>query len=167
MIAKRLGRLAAVGLTLVAVCCSSTNRGATPAASRSALPIGTIRITTDSGMATLRVQIAESGEARRRGLMGVRHLGPDAGMAFLFPEPVDPSFWMKDTLIPLAVAFWDSGGRIADIKEMTPCRRDPCPLYSPGAVVVGAVEANRGFFARHGVQPGDVVQLIRDTPGGS
>jgi uncharacterized membrane protein (UPF0127 family) len=163
MIAKRLGRLVAVGLTLVAVGCSSTNRAAPPAASPSVLPTGTIRISTDTGVVKLEVQIAETGEARRRGLMGVRELDPDEGMAFLFEEPGQGSFWMKNTLIPLAIAFWGPDGRILEMQEMTPCTTDDCPLYSPNGPFVGAVEADRGFFAEHGVQPGDRVQLVRES----
>jgi uncharacterized membrane protein (UPF0127 family) len=155
--------VSAIGLTTVAVACSSTSREPSPSATPSALPTGVVRIESAGGPVELRVQIAETTEARRRGLMGVRHLDADAGMVFLFPEPVDPGFWMKDTIIPLAIAFWDSDGRIAAIREMAPCRRDPCPLYSPGVPVVGAVEANRGYFADHGAGPGDRIELIRDS----
>jgi uncharacterized membrane protein (UPF0127 family) len=165
MIANRIGRLAAVVLTMVTMGCSSPTRVAKDAEPSPRLPTGTVRIQTDDGIVELQVRIAETAEARRLGLMGVRHLDRDAGMAFLFSEPVDPGFWMKDTLIPLAIAFWDSDGRIADIQEMTPCQRDPCPLYSPGVRVMGALEANRGFFAAHGVRPGDPIDLIRQTPG--
>jgi uncharacterized membrane protein (UPF0127 family) len=162
MISKRLRLLVPLALAAVAAACSSTDGGVSPSAKPSPLPTGTIRITTSAGIVELEVQIAETTEARRRGLMGVRNLEPDAGMAFLFPEPVDPGFWMKGTLIPLAIAFWNSDGRIVDIQEMTPCRNDPCPFHSPGAPVVGAVEANRGFFEANGVRPGDPVELVRD-----
>jgi uncharacterized protein len=165
MIAKRVGRLAAVVLILVAVGCSSTTRGVAPAASVSPLPSGTVRITTDQGTVELQVRIAETAEARRRGLMGVRALAPDEGMAFLLDRPTKGSFWMKDTLIPLAIAFWGPDSRILEIQEMTPCTTENCPLYSPGQPFAGAVEANRGFFAAHGVRAGDPVELIRDTPG--
>lgn len=161
MIAKRLSRLAVVGLTAMAVACSSTNGEVSPSATRSGLPTGTIRIITSSGTVELQVQIAETEESRRRGLMGVRTLAPDAGMAFVFDEPVETGFWMKNTLIPLSIAFWDERGRIVAIREMTPCHEIPCPLYSPGAGYVGAVEANRGFFSAHDVRPGDRINLIR------
>ena len=93
--------------------------------------------------------------------MDVRHLDADAGMAFLFDGPVRTGFWMKHTLIPLSIAFWDTGGRIVDILEMTPCTKVPCPIYSPKDVYVGAVEANRGFFASAGVEAGDRLTLRR------
>jgi uncharacterized membrane protein (UPF0127 family) len=153
--------LAAVGLLTVAVGCSSTNRPSSPAPNPSQLPTGTVRIETRSGTVKLHVQIAETDDSRRRGLMGVRRLDPDDGMAFLFDDPVRTGFWMKNTLIPLSIAFWDANGRIVAIREMTPCHEIPCPLYSPGVEYVGAVEANRRFFAAHDVRPGDRASLIR------
>jgi uncharacterized membrane protein (UPF0127 family) len=68
---------------------------------------------------------------------------------------------MKNTLIPLDIAFWDTEGVIVDILEMHPCREDPCPLYTPGKRYVGAVEANVGIMARHNVAIGDRAELIR------
>ena len=93
--------------------------------------------------------------------MGRRVLPPDAGMAFLFDEPTRNWFWMKNTFIPLSIAFWDDSGRIVEIFDMTPCPRPPCRLYLPGRPYIGAVEVNRGFFRSHGVQVGDRVELAR------
>ncbi|HXF36437.1 MAG TPA: DUF192 domain-containing protein, partial [Actinomycetota bacterium] len=112
----------------------------------------------------LRVEVADAPAERARGLMGRERLPADAGMVFLFPRPTRAGFWMKDTLIPLSIAFWDEGGRIVAILDMEPCRRDPCPLYRPEAAYVGAVEANRGFFQRHGVEVGDEVELVGAGP---
>lgn len=96
--------------------------------------------------------------------MGRRSLAPDAGMVFLEDAPTDATFWMKDTLIPLSIAFWGADGRIVDAQDMTPCAADPCPLYHSTAPYVGAVEVNQGFFAAHGVQVGDVVRLTESPP---
>ncbi len=90
-----------------------------------------------------------------------RYLAPNAGMAFLFDRPTENRFWMKNTLIPLSIAFWDEAGRIVSIVDMAPCREDPCPLYSAGTSYIGAVEVNRGFFKAHGVKVGDRVDLQR------
>jgi uncharacterized membrane protein (UPF0127 family) len=144
-----------VALAVVAVSCS-------PGVHQRALPRGTLRVTTQSGAATLDVEIAADGRARTVGLMGRPRLAPDAGMVFLFGGPASGGFWMKDTLIPLSIAFWDQSGRILRILHMTPCRADPCPIYSPGVTYVGAVETNMGWFAAHGVQRGDRVSLSRD-----
>ncbi len=90
-----------------------------------------------------------------------RHLAPNAGMVFLFDEPSTNRFWMKNTLIPLSIAFWDEAGRIVSIVDMAPCREEPCPLYSAGTPYIGAVEVNRGFFKSYGVKVGDRVELQR------
>jgi uncharacterized protein len=82
-------------------------------------------------------------------------------MAFVFAGPVRGRFWMKDTPLPLSIAFWDRSGRVVATFEMPPCRTDPCPLYGPRVPFAGAVEANRGFLAAHGVRPGDRVRLLR------
>jgi uncharacterized protein len=123
------------------------------------LPGGTLRVETASGTRSLSVEVASDGRTRSVGLMDRPRLERDAGMVFLFDHPANGSFWMKNTLIPLSIAFWDTSGRILKILDMTPCRADPCRLYSPGAAYVGAVEANRGWFGAHGVRRGDRVVL--------
>jgi uncharacterized membrane protein (UPF0127 family) len=108
---------------------------------------------------TLTVRVADSDGERRDGLMGVEELEPDSGMAFVFEEPTSSSFWMKDTLIPLSIAFVD-GQRIVGIEEMTPCTADPCPTWDAGgAEYTLALEANAGWFAEHGVSVGDSAEL--------
>ena len=93
---------------------------------------GSAVIDTGERRITLRVEVARSDEARRRGLMGRTSLARDAGMAFVFPgEHRRGGFWMKDTLIPLSVAFLDGRGRVLEILDMAPCPRDPCPVYRP------------------------------------
>ncbi len=128
------------------------------------LPTGTLAIDGPDGRATFDVQIAETPSARQRGLMGVEDLPEGEGMVFLFDDPTDGAFWMKDTLIPLSIAFWDGDGRIVAVLDMEPCRSEPCPLYSPGADYMGAVEVNLGALAEAGVAVGDPVTLSRATP---
>ena len=107
------------------------------------------------------MEIAETDAARQRGLMGRTSLARDAGMAFLFDAPVEAGFYMKDTLIPLSIAFWGQDSAIVAILDMEPCRADPCPDYFAGRAFVGAAEANQGFFAEHGIGVGDRVELER------
>ncbi|HEX7248604.1 MAG TPA: DUF192 domain-containing protein [Actinomycetota bacterium] len=114
--------------------------------------VGTI---TFGGGASLEVRIADDDEERRRGLMGVPSLGADEGMVFEFPEPTVGSFWMKDTLIPLSIAFIDERDRVVTVLEMEPCTEEPCPRYSPDGPYVLAVEANAGWFDEHSVEEGD------------
>jgi uncharacterized protein len=117
------------------------------------------------GEAQLDVDIADSPDERARGLMGVDELGPAEGMAFVFDEPTDGTFWMKDTLIPLSIAFVDDSGTIVTVREMQPCREDPCPTFSAGAPYVLAIEANAGYFERMGIVVGDRARLSETTDG--
>lgn len=107
----------------------------------------------------LTVTIAATPEARAKGLMGVTHLGDSQGMVFSFPATTDTAFWMKDTLIPLDIVFWDSTGTIVDVQQMQPCTRDPCPLYESSRPYIASVETANGLLQRRHVVPGDRVSL--------
>jgi uncharacterized protein len=117
-------------------------------------------IGTDAGDVVVHVEVAETDAERERGLMGRQELPADSGMAFVFPEDTTASFWMKNTLIPLSIAFYDDAGRIVRILDMQPCRADPCPLYDPEVAYRGALEVNGGAFNRWGVQVGDRLRVI-------
>ena len=117
-------------------------------------------IETDAGDVVVQVEVADTEAERERGLMGRRDLPADSGMAFVFPADTTTSFWMKDTLIPLSIAFYDNAGRIVRILDMQPCRADPCPLYDPRGAYRGALEVNLGAFRRWGVQVGDRLRVI-------
>ncbi len=82
-------------------------------------------------------------------------------MAFLFESETFSGFFMKNTLIPLDIAFWDRNWFVVDVKVMTPCERDPCPLYESSDPFIGAVEANAGALTNAGLTAGDRVTLIR------
>ena len=124
------------------------------------LPRGTIDISRNGNvLATYRVELAVTPEDQAKGLMNRQSMPRDEGMAFLFSTPVRGSFYMKDTLIPLDIAFWDQGGRIISIMTMTPCQADPCPTYTPDGDYVGALEVNAGVFEEKGVRVGDQVVL--------
>jgi hypothetical protein len=120
-----------------------------------------VRIHTRDGVVAVHAEFAVSDAEWRKGLAGRTSLAAGAGMAFLHGRPVQTAFWMKDTLIPLSIAFWGPDGRIVTILDMAPCRGDPCRLYRPDHPYVGALEVNRGFFASHGVRAGDRVELPR------
>ena len=139
-------------LLLAAVACGSAGASDPNAAAA-------LSIRTDDGTVSLDVQVADTPDERRTGLMGRDSLSPYDGMAFVWEEPVVSSFWMKDTLIPLSVAFWDDAGRIVSILDMDPCTDDPCPSYGPDEPFVGAVEVDRGTLEERGVTVGDRVEL--------
>jgi uncharacterized protein len=118
-------------------------------------------IETQGHEVTVHVEVADTEAERARGLMGRRELQDDAGMVFVFPTDSTSAFWMKDTLIPLSIAFYDERGTIVRILDMEPCTRDPCVLYDPEASYRGALEVNRGAFEGWGVREGDVLRLER------
>jgi uncharacterized membrane protein (UPF0127 family) len=119
---------------------------------------GTATVTTRTGAkVVLRVEIARTSADRQRGLMYRRTLAAKAGMVFVYPEDTRGGFWMKNTLIPLDIAFYDRRGRILRIFSMTPCRRDPCRVYDPGVAYRAALEVNAGSFRRWNVRVGDRV----------
>jgi uncharacterized membrane protein (UPF0127 family) len=109
--------------------------------------------------ALLYVDVADESGEQRRGLMGVEHLPADEGMAFVYDEPVNSAFWMKETLIPLSIAFIDESGRVIGVRDMEPCEVDPCPSYGIDEPYVLAIEANLGWFDEHGIVPGDRAEL--------
>jgi uncharacterized protein len=127
-----------------------------------AFPHGTAVISTGHGTVHLRVEIAETQRAWSAGLMNRHMLGRRAGMAFVFPTETRGAFWMKDTLIPLSIAFYGAGGRILRMLDMKPCGTGHCPLYDPHVAYRGALEVNRGAYRRWRVRVGDRIELYRD-----
>jgi uncharacterized membrane protein (UPF0127 family) len=97
--------------------------------------------------------------------MNRRSLEAKAGMAFLYPEAHRGGYWMKDTLIPLDIAFAGASGKILRIFTMQPCRRDPCRIYDPKVDYRSALEVNAGSFRRWRVRVGDRIS-VRTTPAG-
>jgi uncharacterized membrane protein (UPF0127 family) len=127
---------------------------------------GTATITTRAGAkVVVQVTIARTSAERERGLMYRRTLPAKSGMVFVYPQAVSNGFWMKNTLIPLDIAFYDGRGKIVRILTMQPCRRDPCRVYDPGVSYRAALEVNAGSFRRWGVKAGDRV-AVRVTRSG-
>jgi uncharacterized membrane protein (UPF0127 family) len=83
--------------------------------------------------------------------MGVADLGALRGMLFVWPDDVSSGFWMKDTLIPLDIAFFAADGSLVDRLSMVPCEADPCPSYRPSGPYRTALEVPAGGF--EGVAP--------------
>ena len=142
-----------VAVTIALVSCGSTQETSSPREP------GNLEIETDEGPVNLEGEIADEPDERATGLMNREELAPYDGMAFVWEDPVHTTFWMKDTLIPLSIAFWDEGGRIVAILDMDPCEADPCPTSDPGEEFVGAVEVRQGLLSIRGVEVGDHVEL--------
>lgn len=107
------------------------------------------------------LQIAETPAQRAFGLMRRKRLPADAGMAFLFARPTTSGFYMKNTPLPLSIAFFDDDGKILRILDMQPCREPACRVYYPDVAYTGALEVNRGSFARWGIDEGDTIEINR------
>jgi uncharacterized membrane protein (UPF0127 family) len=93
------------------------------------------------------------------GLMN-RRKAPADGMLFVFRQDTTGAFWMKNTLVPLTIVFFDRDGKRVRRMSMTPCRRDPCPLYSPRRTYRFALEL-RVSDTRPALMLGPLVELRR------
>ena len=78
-----------------------------------------------------RPELALTSGQQQRGLM-FRRKAPADGMLFVFSQATSGGFWMKNTLVPLTIVYYDTAGRRVRRMSMTPCRRDPCRIYDPG-----------------------------------
>lgn len=102
--------------------------------------------------------LADTDELRQRGLMGQDDLNGYDAMVFRFTEPSKGGFWMKDTIIPLTVAYFDADGRFVSSADMQPCPPGTdCPSYPPDGEYLTAVEVPLGGLGAIGVGPGSVL----------
>lgn len=108
----------------------------------------------------LAVGVADTSDLRQHGLMFVENLGDLDGMVFVFEQDRSGGFWMKDTLIPLDIAFFDSAGEFVDGFAMEPCQTADCPSYVPSGAYRYALEMAEGTM------PEDVQQLSLVEPEG-
>lgn len=99
-------------------------------------------------------EIADEPQAQGRGLMFRTELPAGEGMLFVFPDEAPRGFWMKNTLIPLDILFFDASGTWVSGMTMTPCEADPCPRYPSGGAAKYALEVGAGFIAGTGVGMG-------------
>jgi len=123
----------------------------------SGLGVTTITFTNaDGDTIDLTVEIADTPEKRGTGLMQRESLAEDAGMIFAWPEETSSGFWMKNTLIPLSIAFISREGVITDIQDMEPL--DETLHYAPLPYFY-AVEVNQGWYGDNGIVVGDAVEV--------
>jgi uncharacterized membrane protein (UPF0127 family) len=109
----------------------------------------------------LKVELAIEEPQRLQGLMYRKTLGKEDGMLFIFDEPAYHSIWMKNTLIPLSVAFVDKDGVILNIADMEPQTLDSHTAAGPA---VYAIETNVGWFAAKKIKAGDKVTGLPKPP---
>jgi uncharacterized protein len=108
-------------------------------------------ITLNAGMHNIRAEVARTDEQRAIGLMHRREMGPQEGMLFVFDQPEVQCFWMKNTLLPLSIAFVDDDGIVVNIHDMKPQSLDSHCAAKP---VRYALEMNQGWFAKRSIKPG-------------
>jgi hypothetical protein len=114
-----------------------------------------------AGMHLIRAEVANNPETRGRGLMFRESLEPNHGMLFVFEQASAHCMWMRNTLIPLSVAFVGADGTIVNIADMKPkdetthCAQQPVPY---------ALEMDRGWFASRGIKPGQKIGGLDKAP---
>ena len=107
-----------------------------------------------AGMHLIRAEIADEEGERQIGLMHRPSMPANEGMVFVFERPEVQCFWMRNTLIPLSIAFLDDEGRIVNIEEMKPLSDDSHCSKKPVRFVL---EMNKGWFDKRGLKPGSVL----------
>jgi uncharacterized membrane protein (UPF0127 family) len=135
-------------LALLVICC-----GGGPQLETTKVTLGTVPLT---------VEVADSEAERAKGLMKRDAMAEDHGMIFVYPDVGVRGFWMKDTKIPLSIAFLDRDGVIKRIADMKPFDRDRTSSLYPAKY---AIEVNQGWFDRHQVKVGDTVDGLDGLDG--
>ncbi len=123
------------------------------AANAAQLPTTTLTIEASK----LVVEVVDTPDDRATGLMNRFSLQPDHGMLFVFDHPQPLAFWMKNTYIPLSIAFIDEGGRVINVDDMAPQTESSHWSSAPARY---ALEMRKGWFAEHGVKAGDRIDGI-------
>lgn len=134
--------------TLFALCLAMTASAAS--AQQSRLPVTTL----NAGMHLIRAEVAAKDADRQQGLMHREKMGANEGMVFVFDGPAQVCMWMKNTLIPLSVAFIDAGGTIVNIEDMRPQTTESHCASKP---VRYALEMNQGWFRQKNIKPGTMI----------
>jgi uncharacterized membrane protein (UPF0127 family) len=118
-----------------------------------AAELPTVKLDVDGRAVT--AEVAATPEQRATGLMNRFSLAPDHGMVFVFPQPQPLSFWMRNTYIPLSIAYIAVDGRILNIEDMAPLTENS--HWSKGLALY-ALEMKQGWFQKNGVGPGALVK---------
>ncbi|WP_256081588.1 DUF192 domain-containing protein [Massilia sp. YIM B04103] len=110
-------------------------------------------VTLSAGMNLIKAEVATTDPQRAQGLMFRETMAPNAGMVFVFDAPATQCMWMKNTLLPLSVAFIDAEGKIVNIEDMQPQTLDS-HCSAKGVPVMYALEMNLGWFKQKHIKPG-------------
>jgi uncharacterized membrane protein (UPF0127 family) len=153
-ITRLLNRLTAMGWPGLAAFAASVTLASSVHAQGAGKPEGPQHLSAiqlGAGMFNIQAELALTPQQREIGLMNRTDLGPYQGMLFVFDAPAKQCFWMKNTLLPLSVAFVGNDGTIVNIDEMKPQTLDP---HCSAAPVRFVLEMNQGWFAKRGLKAG-------------
>lgn len=114
-----------------------------------------------AGIHLIRAEVAYTDATRARGLMFRKYLGPNEGMLFVFPRAEPYCMWMRNTLIPLSVAFIDEKGKVVSISEMEPQTETS---HCASTLAKFALEMKGGWFASKGIEPGAMIRGLGKAP---
>jgi uncharacterized protein len=123
----------------------------TTAAPAQGVPQDLPTIPLQAGMHNIRAAVAQTPDQRQTGLMYRREMAQQEGMLFVFEQASPQCFWMKNTLLPLSIAFLADDGTVVNIADMKPQTLDSHCSTQPVRFVL---EMNQGWFAKRGIQPG-------------
>jgi len=140
-------------IRLIHGCCLALSIAGTAHGAASVEILPTVALSINGHKIT--AEVAATPERRSTGLMHRFSLQPDHGMVFVFDYPEPQGFWMKNTFIPLSIAFIAADGRIINIDEMQPHDESIHPSRGPALY---AIEMRKGWFTERGIRSGDVVK---------
>ena len=112
-------------------------------------------ISLTAGIHVIKAEVAATNAERQQGLMFREKMAPNEGMVFVFEGPAEVCMWMKNTLLPLSVAFIDDSGKIINIEDMKPQTTDS---HCGKKLVRYALEMNQGWFKQKNIKPGFVIE---------
>lgn len=118
-------------------------------------------IELNAGMHVIKAEVASTNAQRQQGLMFREKMAPNEGMIFVFEAPASVCMWMKNTLLPLSVAFIDADRKIVNIEDMNPQTTDSHCAKKP---VRYALEMNQGWFKQKNIKPGSVIGGLPSIP---
>lgn len=102
------------------------------------------------------IEIVQTPEKIEKGLMFRDNMPQNHGMLFVFASEGEYSFWMKNTLIPLDMIWMDYNRRVVHIEEnVPPCKKNPCPSYTPSNAALYVLEVNAGYVQKHSIKLND------------
>ena len=120
-------------------------------------------VTLSVGGKAVTAEVADEPQERVTGLMFRKNLAPDTGMLFVMPEPERAAFWMKNTTLPLSVAYINQSGMILEIHDLQPLDEKPVP--SAFSNIAYALEMEQGWFARNRILAGDRIKGLPALTG--